>query len=257
MKIPALIACAAVLLGMVAPAFSQDAAPASSPEASPKRYLRFTALGKSVSGDVFYEAGGQKVPVFASAGCFSQPLPLPKDKALHLFREIPPPPNAPAGAKPQRQEVGAVEITEGTKLLVVLVPPQDITKEKIQGRSYKDSYQSHGGRTARVFNVSPKEILFRSGQKGTLQLEVGGNGVVPFEAVAYGSAAYQIAIRGTTADAWKLAENAEAAAPSNYRFFIFVAEVIDTDGKKIITSAVISDPVPENSNEDTSFVNAH
>jgi hypothetical protein len=248
MKALSFFACiAAISLGISAPAVCQSdnsSAQLSQPDqATSKRNVRFTSLGFPVS-DIYYEIGSQKVSVYASSGSLGPPYPMPKGKTLRLFHDIAPPPNAPAGTKPRKQEVGVIELPEGSRLIVVMAAPEDLTKAKLQGKAYKDSYQTHPSGVARVFNVSPKEINFRCGQK-SVQLPLGGSDFLPFQAIAYGSTAYQIATRAKSTDPWKLAAGGEAAVAANCRFFVFVAEIIDTDGTKIFTVNVVSDPIPE------------
>ena len=212
-------------------------------QSTSKRNIRFTSLGRPVS-DIYYEVGSQKVNVNAFPGSLGLPCPMPKGKTLQLFRDLAPPPNAPAGTKPRKQEVGAIELPEGSKLIVVMAAPEDLTTAKLQGKAYKDTYQTHPAGVARVFNISPKEINFRCGQK-SVQLPLGGNDFLPFQVIAYGSTAYELATRAKSTDPWKLTANGEVAVPPNYRFFVFVTEIIDTDGSKIFTANVFSDPVPE------------
>lgn len=238
---------AAISLAVCAPAVCQDdnssTELAQPDQATSKRSIRFTCVGLPAS-DIYYEVGSQKVNLNVSSGSLGVPYPMPKGKTLQLFRDLAPPPNAPAGTKSQKQEVGAIALPEGSKLIVVMAVPEDLTKAKIQGKAYKDTYQSHSAGVARVFNFSPKEINFRCGQK-SVQLPLGGNDFLPFPVIAYGSTAYEVATRAKSTDPWRLAAGGETVVPPNFRFFVFVAEIIDTDEKKIFVANVTVDPVPD------------
>jgi hypothetical protein len=140
--------------------------------------------------------------------------------------------------------VGVIELPEGSKLIVVMKAPEDLTNAKLQGKAYKDTYQSHPAGVARVFNFSPKEINFRCAQK-SVQLPLGGNDFLPFPVIAYGSTAYEVATRAKSTDPWRRAAGGEAVVPPNFRFFVFVGEIIDDDGSKIFVANVTTDPVPD------------
>ncbi|MEO8617716.1 MAG: hypothetical protein ABI600_21485 [Luteolibacter sp.] len=207
-----------------------------------KQSMRVAAFG-GMPDAVFYDNGGKKAQLIAGSNSLASAIPLPKGEVLKLYKQVLKPVEGTDKTLTTYLDVGTVKLPGGSKAIVLLIVPEDLTKEKIKGRAFADSFSIHPAETARVFNLSPKVVAIRAG-KESLKLPVGETGIMPWKAVAFNSIAYQIGTVGEKEGTWDLVESAECAAPANMRTFVFIAEVVG-NSKRTLTATTVFDPLPD------------
>jgi hypothetical protein len=231
-------------------AFVQDEPPMGSQKKS-KRSMRVAAFGTDLDGDqldaIFYDNGGEKIELFAGRNSLSSEMPMPRGETMTLYKKVEQPIEGSTKTRVGYLDVGSVEMTGDSKAIILLLVPEDTTKGRIRGRAFKDSYTLHPAETARVFNMSTKEVAIRAG-KESLQLPVGGTGIMPWKAVAFNSVSYQVGTAGKKEGTWDLVESSECAARADLRTFAFITEVV-VDSKRTVTTTTVFDPLPDENEE--------
>lgn len=214
---------------------------------SSKSSMRVIAFRSSEEFDeldgIFYENKGQKVELNIGIGALSSRMPMPKGEAMKLYQEIQLPVEGSSATKTAYRDVGTVQMVSGSRAIVLLVIPEDLSKEPIRGRAYKDSKSIHPKETARVFNMSTKVAAIRAGDEA-IKLPVGETGIIKWKAMAYNSVAYQIAMEGKKEGTWEIIQKAECAAHPEMRTFVFISGSL-LEGRETITSSTFLDPVTD------------
>ena len=247
-------------IGASSPALAQDVNAQPNEEnysQNSKRSMRVIAF-RSGSGDgeevdqldaIYYEDKGKKMELSIGVGTLSGSMPMPKGEAMKLYREIQLPIEGSVETKTTYQDVGTVELVNGSRAIILLIIPEDLTTDKIRGRAFEDSKSIHPKETARVFNMSTKNAAIRAGDEA-LKLAVGETGIIKWKAMAYNSIAYQIAMEGEKEGTWEIIQKAECAASPDMRTFVFISGSLLED-RETITSSTFLDPVAEGNDGDT------
>lgn len=241
---------ACILLGPLSIVMSQDVTTQANDESSyedSRRTMRVVAFGAESGFDVeplYYSKGGKKMQLFTAVGSLSTSMPMPKGEFMKLYQEEQLPIEGSTETKVSYREVGTVPLVSGSKAIVLLVVPADLTKEKIRGRAFKDSLALHPRETARVFNMSKKVVAIRVG-KESLKLAVGETGTVPWKAVAFNSVSYQVGTQGKDPGTWEVIESSECAAHPDMRTFVFIGGAM-IENRETVTTSTFLDPVPDN-----------
>lgn len=144
----------------------------------PSRFIRVACFG-TVIDEAFYLDGKKRIDLDLIPGTLSFELPLPSGPNLNIFRMAPnPDPNLEA--KPQL--IGTIPLVKGaSKQIVVLSLPEDVSKDPIRGKAFKDSNSIHPAETVRLFNLSPKEVAMRIKDEVQSYLP-GESGTMPWKA---------------------------------------------------------------------------
>lgn len=192
---------------------------------------------------IFYENKGEKMELNIGIGALSSKMPMPKGEAMKLYQEVQLPIEGSEETKTGYRDVGTIQLVSGSRAIVLLVIPEDLSKEKIRGRAYKDSKSIHPKETARVFNMSTKVAAIRAGDEA-MKLPVGETGIIKWKAMAYNSVAYQIAMEGKKEGTWEIIQKAECAAHPEMRTFVFISGSL-LEGRETITSSTFLDPVTD------------
>lgn len=142
-----LLTCiAAVLLTLVAHA--------QSPDQRRARSFRLISVDE-VYDDLYYARKGVAVRLFATPAAVSRPQVAPTEKTLTLFRQTPPPADAPAGTPPTRTVVAEIaypaNLAEG---LVILGSAGENAPLPVAGVALPDLPKLHTPGTARLINLS-------------------------------------------------------------------------------------------------------
>jgi len=222
---------------------------------SSKRSMRVIAFRTSIGeennelDDIYYEDKGKKMELSIGVGTLSSRMPMPKGESMKLYQEVKLPVEGSTETKTTYRDVGTVELVSGSRAIILLVIPEDLSKEKIRGRAFADSKTIHPKETARVFNMSTKIAAIRAGEEG-LKLPVGETGIIKWKAVAFNSVAYQVAMEGKKEGTWEIIQKAECAAHPDMRTFVFISGSL-LEGRETITSSTFLDPVADGDGDDT------
>lgn len=209
---------------------------------SSKSTMRIITFGGQLDS-VFYDEGSKKTELFAGAGSFSSEMPIPKDKVLKLYHQtLPAEGEATKEALLEYRHVGSIDIPQGSKVIVLLSVPLDLSKDPIKGLAFKDSYTSHRALKARVFNLAPKEVAVRVAQE-TIALKPGEEKLIGWKPVAYHSVSYQVAIRNKDKITWDKVESGEGVSREDLRTFLFIVEDLYED-VRAVTALAVPDPMP-------------
>lgn len=142
------------------------------------RVIAMSGNTTDAASNLYYEYKGKKSPLYFTQGSLSTEMPTPKGKTLNIYQEIELP--VILGTDQTKTEynlVGAIPLVSSKKSIVVISIPLDLTKNKIRGRSFKDSYTLHPEGKARVFNLSPKAIAISAG-KHSAKIAAGDEGIL-------------------------------------------------------------------------------
>lgn len=211
-----------------------------------RRTMRIVAMGSGagdVTGTLYYEHKSKKTPLYFTVDSLSSEMPMPKGKSLTIYQEVQLPIEGTDKIKTGYINVGTVPLVSSSKNIVIISIPPDLTKNKIRGRAFKDSLTAHPEKTARIFNMSPKVVAVSAG-KQSVKVASGGEGTIPWKAVAFNSVPYKIGTEGKKPGSWKIIESTECIAPPGTRTFIFVVST-QYDDKSTVTTTTCIDPVPE------------
>ena len=214
-----------------------------------KRSMRVIAFRSSIDEEndglvgIFYEDKGRKMELGIGVGTLSSSMPMPKGGGMKLYQGIELPIEGSEKKQTTYREIGSVELVSGSRAIILLVIPEDLSKEKIRGRAFADSKSIHPKETARVFNMSTKTVAIRAG-KEAMKLPVGETGAIKWKAMAFNSVAYQIAMEGIEEGTWEIIQKAECAAHPDMRTFVFISGSLLED-RETITSSNFLDPVAD------------
>jgi hypothetical protein len=214
---------------------------------SSKRSMRVIAF-RSVSNEagdepeiIYYEDKGKKMELSIGIGSLSRSMPMPKGETMKFFQEVILPVEGSTEKRSTYRDIGTVDLVSGSRAIILLVIPVDLSKELIRGRAFKDSTSIHPKETARVFNMSTKVAAIRAGSEA-MKLPVGETGIIKWKAMAYNSVAYQIAMEGKKEGTWEIIQQAECAASPDMRTFVFISGNM-IEGRESITSSTFLDSV--------------
>ena len=220
---------------------------------SSKNTMRVIAFRSGESDDeldaLYYENKGRKLEMSISIGTLSSSMPMPGGEGMKLYQKIQAPVEGATEMQTTYRDVGTVELVSGSRAIVLLVIPEDLSKEKISGRAFKDSEVVHPKETARVFNMSSRNAAIRVGDEA-LKLPVGEAGIIKWKARAFNSVAYQVAMEGEKEGTWEIIQRAECAAHPEMRTFVFISGSLLEDRQTIISSTFL-DPVADGDDDDT------
>ncbi|MDP4624446.1 MAG: hypothetical protein NWT08_04820 [Akkermansiaceae bacterium] len=243
-----------IIVALAAFAFLTSITPASAQNddgdsgRSSKRTMKVIGFGGELDS-VFYESKGKKIELYASTGSLSSPLLLPSGGVLKLYHETQiPVKGSPDQTVPQYRECGSVEFPSGSKMIVLLVVPPDLKEANIRGRAFKDSYTSHPTLTARVFNMSPKQIGVRAGDS-SVSLQPGEEGMMAWRPKPYNSVAFEVAVRNKENTGWNVISSGEELTAVGLRTFIFFVATGAEDEGGPVSSVMIQDKVGSDSED--------
>lgn len=215
---------------------------------SSKRTMQVIGFGGELNS-VFYELKGKKTELYASTGSLSSPIPLPSGGELKLYHEtLVPVKGGSDQTVPQYRECGSVEFPSGSKMIVLLIVPEDLTKENIRGRAFKDSYVSHPSLVARIFNMSPKQIAVSAGDSA-VSLKPGEVGMIPWRPKPYNSVTYEVAVRNKQNTGWRVISSGDELTAQGLRTFVFFVAAGGEDEGGPVTSLIVQDVVGSDSDE--------
>jgi len=241
---------AAGLLGVISPAMAQNVTIApndTSPVENYRRSMRVISFGFPAES-IYYENKGQKVELTAGVGSLSSSLPMPKGEFLKLYKQTQIPIAGSDKMKSTYQEVGTIALIKDPKAILLLRIPEDLSKNKIVGKIFKDSTALHPKKSARVFNISKKQIAIRAG-KNTLKVAVGESGIIPWKAMAFNSVAYQIGMIDKKSGGWLTVERSECVTHPEMRTFVFISGTT-IENKETLTTFTFTDPVEDENGGD-------
>ena len=165
----------ACLAGIVSFSFSPVCAQAVAPVPSAVFRL-FSSSGWQQ--DLKYDPGASAKPIAVSAGDRpGETYPLPSGGRIVLYRELPVPPDAPAGTLPQKQIAVRISVPERqSRTLIALVPQPDKT---FVAHVVDDDPAHKEGGTMRLVNCSTLPAMVGLSDE-VHSLSVGETKVVPY-----------------------------------------------------------------------------
>lgn len=232
------------LLATPLPSNAQE--PSSDQKNLSNRNMRVIVFGGQLES-VYYEYRGEKIELTGGQGSLSYGMPIPKDRILELYYQLPPDGAASKKQADAYRPVGRIALPEGSKVILLLEIPEDLATGQIKGRAFKDSHTRHPANIARVFNLAPQEIAIRAGT-AKLSLRSGETDFMAWQPRAFNSVSYQVAIRNQEKTEWEVVESAECAGREDLRTFVFIVDAI-YEGKHAVTAITVIDPVHDKDEE--------
>ncbi len=198
------------------------ASPAAAQGSSVPAPLTFRIISACGSrGDLLYDlknGSGVKTQVKVTLNqSLSAPYPRPSGDKLVLYREVPPPPDAPAGTPPTRQTIVTAELPSGLPdCIVVTVPRTTDRLGPLASRVIPGTPETHQAGTVKLINFSEHETAVALDER-TITLPPGSIQITKFDA---GRILVQVAVQ--KAQGWTPAFRGERLSSPAVRGYIFI-----------------------------------
>lgn len=180
----------------------------------PPRVFRVVTTVGSI-GELMFDRTSRDTVRLNIRSRLSRPIEIPSSGALDLYRELPPPPDSPAGTKPTKETVATLSFPASlTKAIVVIA--QNGNGSGYRAVVFSDDIRDHPAGTLRVFNLSRMNSAVKINQSvGTI--EAGNTKIMPYPP---GPADIQLAVqRGA---GWNVAFDKGRISHPNLRAHVFV-----------------------------------
>lgn len=132
----------------------------------PETSFRTLSLMAPITG-IYYDHGGERIPVRARTTSFSRALPLPEDGELTFYRLLPP---KEGETEPQRVTVAEVDLNQHPGSLFIFMTEFPNNQNRIKTFVAEDSWESHPLGTLLVFNLSERHTLVKLDTGGKVKL---------------------------------------------------------------------------------------
>lgn len=187
------------------------AAQTTQPTAAPVRTFRILSVVRSYP-DLKLDVGPSRTIRVDIQRNLSDAYPCPTGATLALYREIPPPPDAPSGTPPKKEVVVQAALPAGLKRAIVIVAPD--AHDKLSAVVLDDDPEKHAQGVLRMINLSHLQAALMINTEN-YTLEAGASKLMPYTS---GNVLIRMAVQ-TAGSQWALAYSKERIARPNVRAY--------------------------------------